>query len=77
MRSIPPVKTDLTEKQKNRINALVIKKKNLNRACAFAGINTRTLKLAVLKRGPIRSDQRDAVLQFCDMVEGKPQKSAA
>lgn len=72
MQTINPASLNitLTASQKKRINESIVNKANINKACGYAGISTRYFNRA-LDGGNIKSDKRDLLLSFCDLVEGK------
>lgn len=65
-------RVSLSKYEKARMKKVIVATKNLNSACVYAGINDRTFHRALNEKGKqIKSDQRDKLLQFCDIVEGK------
>lgn len=72
METITPksINVILSAAQKRRMSESIINKSNINKACGYAGIATRYLHKA-LNGGNIKSDKRDLLLAFCDLVEGK------
>lgn len=72
MQTITPASLNviLTASQKKRINDSIVSKANINKACGYAGISTRYFNRA-LEGSQIKSDKRDLLLSFCDLVEGK------
>lgn len=67
-----PFNVSLTKTQRARVKELVSKNRNVNRACLFAGMNDRTYHKA-LRGTMIKNYQRDRLMEFCDMIEGKKQ----
>lgn len=63
-------RVSLSKHEKSRIRKLIVKTKNLNAACVYAGINDRTFNRALNESHAIKSDQRDKLISFCDLVEG-------
>lgn len=72
MQSITPVSVNvtLTKGQIKKLQEQIVDKANINKACGYAGISTRYFNRA-LDGGNIKSDKRDLLLSFCDLVEGK------
>lgn len=64
------VNVTLNPEQKARIREQIVEKANVMKAIDYADISYETFNNS-LKGGRMKSDQRDKLIQFCDLVEGK------
>lgn len=64
------INVTLTDYQKARINEQIVGKANIMKACEYADISFQSFNRAMDGK-PLKNDQRDLLLSFCDLVEGK------
>lgn len=68
--------TKLTKKEIAYYTRFIVKNKNLNRACAYAGISPQTFSNAI-GGAPIKNDQRRLLTKYCDFLKNQTEKAAA
>jgi hypothetical protein len=67
---------NLTAEQKARIQESVLDKMNKVAACQYSDINVRTFDKAMNGETALKNTQVNALIKFCDIVEGKTDNEA-
>lgn len=64
-----PIKVTLSKSQVAMFQKQIVDNENINTACQFAGINYRRFKKSLDGKCQLRQDQRDKLIQFCNILK--------